>query len=137
MNKVYILGPIHIFGENHISFYKKLVALTRKYFNEVLCTYPDFWDFKGSPREFYDMTVKKITDADLFIAEVSNPSHGVGMELQMATENKIPIIAVAKKEVELSSMVLGLPNIIKIIHYNSIEDLTKSIKKELTNLKVK
>ena len=51
----------------------------------------------------------------MFIAEVSSPSHGVGMELQMAYDNKIPIIALVKEDAVISMMITGLPNLKKVI----------------------
>lgn len=129
MSKVYILGPIHLFGKSYIPVYKNLVSLCSKYFDKVLCTYPDFWNFKGTPKEFYKITVKKISNCDLFIAEVTSPSTGVGMELQMAVENKIPVIGLVKEGNKVSSMVLGLPTLKKLIKYRNQKDLTNKLEK--------
>ena len=131
MTKVYVFGPIHLFGRAYLPMYKKLVPLCRNYFDNVIATYPDFWSFKGTPKEFYKITVKKITDCDLFIAEVTSPSLGAGMELQMAVENKIPVIALAKEGVKISSMVLGLPTLQLVIRYKNEKDLLKKLDKVL------
>jgi hypothetical protein len=53
------------------------------------------------------------------------------MELQMAVEKSIPVIAVAKEGVEISTMVTGLPNLIKVVRYTSIQDSIKNLEKEL------
>lgn len=131
MNKVYVLGPIHLFGKSYIPVYKELSAVCRKHFDKVLCTYPDFWNFKGTPAQFYKITRRKITDCDLFIAEVTSPSTGVGMELQMAVENKIPVMALVKHGHKASSMVLGLPVLTKVIEYKTVRDLTLALDKAL------
>jgi hypothetical protein len=129
--KAYVFGPIHLFGQDYLPVYKKLNKLSAKYFNKVIGTYPDFWNSKETPRQFYNRTYKVITKCNLFIGEVSSPSHGVGMEFQMAFEHKIPIIAIAKQKAPVSSMILGMPNLIKIIRYKDTGDLVKKLEKEL------
>ena len=99
--------------------------LSKKYFDTVVGTYPDFWDSKESPSVFYTRTVETIKDCDLFVAEVSSPSHGVGMELQMAQEHNIPVIALVKDDIDISksTMVSGLPVLRKVISYSNVADL--------------
>jgi hypothetical protein len=131
MPKVYVFGPIHLFGESYLPVYKKLMVLCKKHFDKAVGTYPDFWNSKEAPREFYDRTCRTIADCDLFIGEVSSPSHGVGMEFQMAAERNIPIIAIAKKGVAVSPMILGVPALKKMIYYKDVPDLLKKIGKEI------
>lgn len=131
MSKVYVFGPIHLFGKDYLPFYKAVMKLCKKFFDQAIGTYPDFWNSKETPKNFYNRTYETITDCDLFIAEVSSPSIGVGMELQMAVEKSIPIIAVAKEGIEISTMVTGLPNLFKVIRYTSIQDCIKKLEKEL------
>ena len=107
------------------------MKISEKFFGKVIGTYPDFWNSKESPKEFYDRTIKTITKCDLFIGEVSNPSHGVGMEFQMAYEHKIPIIALAKEGVNISIMIKGIPNLRKLIHYKDVSELAEKLEKEL------
>lgn len=135
MKSVYVFGPIYISGNDYFPIYKKLNKLCEKYFDRVIGTYPDFWDTKESPREFWDRTYDVITECDLFIAECSTPSHGVGMELQMGQEHNIPIIALVRddiKDFDKSLMVLGLPNLRKVLRYTNYEDLAKKLEAELT-----
>jgi len=111
------------------------MEICKNYFDKVIGTYPDFWDSKESPREFYDRTIETITKCDLFIGEVSSPSHGVGMEFQMAYDNKIPIIALAKEGADVSIMILGIPNLRKVIYYKDVDDLVNKLDHELKNSK--
>lgn len=127
---VYIFGPIYLFGDDYLPIYKELNRLASKYFEKVIGTYPDFWDSKESPQDFYKRTYETITKCDLFVAEVSSPSHGVGMELQMAKEYNIPIIAIAKGNISKSTMVLGLPNLKKMIAYKDLKDLKEKLEVE-------
>ena len=129
---VYIFGPIHLFGSDYLPVYKRLTKMCKKHFKKVICTYPDFWNSKETPRQFYDRTYKTITKCDLFIAEVSSPSHGVGMELQMAAEHKIPLIALVKEGQKISTMIDGLSVLKKIIYYENFNDLEKKLEKEIS-----
>lgn len=139
MKKVYVFGPIYLFGENYLTVYKQLNKLCAKYFDTVIGTYPDFWNSKEAPKEFYHRTIKTITDCDLFIAELSSPSHGVGMELQMAQEHSIPVIGLVKSEIDISksTMVLGLPVLKKIIQYKDSKDLLEKVEAEIMSFKNK
>ncbi|MEI6266272.1 MAG: hypothetical protein WCP14_00035 [bacterium] len=135
MKSVYVFGPIYISGQDYLQVYKDINKLCEKYFDKVIGTYPDFWDSKETPREFWDRTYDTITKCDLFIAECSSPSHGVGMELQMGKEHNIPAIVLVKEEVEnfdKSTMVLGLPNLKTVIRYKDIPDLFQKLEKELS-----
>ena len=128
---VYVFGPIHMFGSDYLSVYKNLMQVCKKHFKKVIGTYPDFWNSKETPQQFYKRTYKTITKCDLFIAEVSSPSHGVGMELQMAVEHKIPVITIIKEGVKISSMVTGLPVLKKVMYYDDFEDLSKKLETEI------
>lgn len=134
MKTAYVFGPIHLFGHDYLSVYKHLMKLCEKYFDKVIGTYPDFWDSKESPREFYDRTYRVITQCDLFIGEVSSPSMGVGMEFQMAQEKNIPCIALCKKGVELSTMIVGIPCTKKVVYYENLADLSEQLEEILKEL---
>ena len=127
MKSVYIFGPIHLYGEDYLPTYKHLNELCQKYFDKVIGTYPDFWDSKEEPKEFYKRTYETITKCDLFIGEVTTPSMGVGMEFQMAQEHNIPCIALCKKGVEPSVMITGIPATKKVIYYESLKDLSEQL----------
>lgn len=129
---VYIFGPIYLFGSDYLPVYKELIELAKKYFEKVVSTYPDFWDSKEEPQDFYKRTYEVITKCNLFVAEVSSPSHGVGMELQMAKEHNIPVIIIVKEgtDISKSTMVLGLPNLHKVITYKNLDDLKKKLETE-------
>jgi len=134
MRSVYVFGPIYISGNDYLQVYKDINKLCEKYFEKVIGTYPDFWESKETPREFWDRTYETIKSCDLFIAECSSPSHGVGMELQMGQENNIPVIVLVKEESEKfkgSKMVLGLPNLKTVIYYKDLPDLFLKLEKEL------
>lgn len=134
MTSVYVFGPIYISGIDYLETYKKINSICEKYFDKVLGTYPDFWNTNENAREFWDRTYSSITGCNLFIAECSTPSHGVGMEMQMGQEHNIPLIVVAKADIknfEKSLMVMGLPNLKCVIRYKDFEDLYAQLNKVL------
>lgn len=136
MTKAYVFGAIHLFGEDYLPVYKHLMKLCEDFFDEVIGTWPDFWNSQESPREFYERTVQTITDCDLFIGEVSAPSMGVGMEFQMAQDHNIPCIALCKKGVEPSIMITGIPCTKKVIYYEDLNDLSEQLVAALKELNV-
>ncbi len=131
MKTAYVFGPINLFGQDYLPVYKHVMNLCEKYFDAVIGTYPDFWDSKEAPGEFYDRTYKTITKCDLFIGEVSSPSMGVGMEFQMAQEHNIPCIALCKKGVKPSTMIMGIPCIKKVIFYKDLNDLSEQLQEAI------
>lgn len=135
MQSVYIFGPIYLFGEDYLPVYKRLTALCKNYFDEVICTFPDFWNSNESPQEFYTRTYDTIKNCDLFIGEVSSPSMGVGMEFQIAQEHNIPCIAIAKNGTTISSMIEGIPCTKRIIYYKDFEDVTRLIELAINDFK--
>lgn len=135
MASVYVFGPIHLFGQDYLPVYKHLMKLCSKHFSKVIGTYPDFWESKEKPREFYKRTYDTITKCDLFIGEVSSPSMGVGMEFQMAQEHGIPCIALCKKDVKPSIMIPGIPCTKEIIYYENLDDLSEKLEKTILKYK--
>lgn len=131
---VYIFGPIHIYGDDFLPVYKELSSVCDKRFKKVIGTYPDFWDTDEDPDEFYKRTIREITDVDVFVAEVTTPSHGVGMELQMAYNNDIPVIALAKSEEDISSMVVGNPAVVELVRYDDPEELYDTVPEKIISV---
>ena len=103
---------------------------------------------------------KMVEEADLIIAEASFASIGLGIELQIAEMKNIPIILIHRQieslKVEpikyenpdhnmhslqigkgyVSLMALGLPNILKLIPYQNIEECIKEIQIEIDKVKI-
>jgi nucleoside 2-deoxyribosyltransferase len=59
-------------------------------------------------RTLYNMDIKAVESADLIIAEVSYPSHGVGMEVMHAVHVGKPILAIALEGKIVSRMLRGI-----------------------------
>lgn len=76
-----------------------------------------------------------IKKSKLIVAEVSNPSTGTGVEIGFALLYKKPIICLAKKGADISSMVLGPVNsgLIDLIRYESLDEGLEKLKLLIEN----
>jgi nucleoside 2-deoxyribosyltransferase len=84
-------------------------------------------------KEIHDRDWKWIESADVIIAEVSNPSLGVGYEIGRAVENNKKILCLFKQGTKkLSAMIRGCDNILTE-DYTDIEEALKKIDRFLMN----
>lgn len=60
-----------------------------------------------SPREVYERDIAWVKEADVLIAEVSTPSHGVGYEIALALTLSKPVLCVYRQNVRVSKMITG------------------------------
>lgn len=117
------MGPKQLASDETIPFYKEIVAFTKKYFEDVVCTYPDFWESDRTPKRHYDFMKKVVGECKLLVAEITTPATGLGVELEMAVEYDIPVIGLLKKGSRASSLAAGLPMMKTIIEYGSMDEL--------------
>jgi nucleoside 2-deoxyribosyltransferase len=59
------------------------------------------------PNEVYRRDIEWIEHCDIFIAEVSTPSHGVGYEIAYALGLGKPVLCCYKRDTVVSKMILG------------------------------
>jgi hypothetical protein len=81
MSQISIFGPIHLYGKDYLPVYKELNSVAEDYFDDVKGTYPEFWETEESPKQFYERSIETVENTDLLVAEVTEPSHGLGMEM--------------------------------------------------------
>lgn len=55
----------------------------------------------------YQRDMKWIDEADVVVAEVSTPSHGVGYEIAYAVTKNKPVLCLAREGVKVSKMITG------------------------------
>jgi len=71
----------------------------------------------------YEWYEKLISKSQIFIAEVTYPSTGVGIELNIASNLNKPIYLMVDttitNENEISRMIIGIPNFVKILKYKN------------------
>lgn len=119
---------------------------------------PQLADKKKKADLCYQWDRDLVLASDIIIAEVSFPSLGLGIELQISENNSIPIIMIHKdflvnhskpisyvnpddKEHELqigngkiSLMALGLPNIHSVYYYNDVDKVLPKIIRDILNV---
>jgi hypothetical protein len=88
-----------------------------------------------SPQAVWKRDTDWVRSADAFIAEVSQPSLGVGYEIALAESLKKPILVLFYKKStrRFSPMVQGNPGL-KIVEYSEKTEAKKAIKKFIKNL---
>ncbi|TFG32232.1 hypothetical protein EU528_03985 [Candidatus Thorarchaeota archaeon] len=80
------------------------------------------------PLVIYKRDVENVMKSDLVIAEITNPSLGVGMEIMLSIESMKPLLLFYNGDVEqLSKMVRGAPGKVLFI-YDSLEDVDRILR---------
>jgi len=131
---VYAAGPIQSVN-NRTQTLKQLVSICKSLGLKVGS---GLWnaDLKAENREnlVYEGDCELIDASDAVIAEISRPSLGIGYEIGRAIHyNKIPVLAVARKDAKnISSMILGNRNI-TVKRYRNLKELRKIIKEWIQN----
>lgn len=77
---------------------------------------------KNNPREFYKTL-------DLFVAEVSKPATGLGIELGWAFDDGVRIVGFYKKGEQPSGSVYAVTS--EILEYGTAEELVKLVKEKV------
>ena len=123
--KIYFAGSIRG-GRNKAEDYKKIADYIEEY-AEILDKHvvdPNL-NSKGESKkanEIYERDINWIKQCDILIAEVTNPSLGVGYEIAYAEKLGKKIICLCEKNTNLSAMINGNPNL-DVISYLSVCEL--------------
>ncbi len=132
MHKLKIYYSVNIISDIEDSFLKQIKDELLPQFGEIIP-----WFGTGpvdDMRTLYNYDKKSVESADIIVAEVSYPSHGVGMEIMHAIHIGKPIIAIAQEDKKVSRMVLGIDyNKFTCIRYTDLEDLKQQLKKAITS----
>ncbi|RLI62191.1 MAG: hypothetical protein DRO93_01970 [Candidatus Thorarchaeota archaeon] len=122
MVQAYLSGPIIHDDLRRDEFYHVVVDTLEK--NGVTVFAPQFLP-KASPREIYLRDVREVRVSDFLVAEVSNPSLGVGMEIMLAIELVIPVLLFRHTQSKpLSHMVRGADGKV-LFEYETMDDVRR------------
>jgi nucleoside 2-deoxyribosyltransferase len=89
----------------------------------------------GTGREQFDWDTNCVKSSDLVVADVSYPSTGLGIELGVAFENKIPVLLLASNNAKIASMLQGHPTAVReMVRYERIEDMVGLVDEEMSKL---
>jgi len=109
--KIYFGGSI-AGGRKYLEIYQKIVAYLKSEGHRVLTEHvvqPDVLELetKFTPKQLYTRDIEWIKECDCLIAEVSNPSLGVGYEICYALRIDKPVLCLYRKGIFLTRMLLG------------------------------
>lgn len=123
--KIYFAGSIRG-GRDKANDYKLIVDFLEKYGvvldKHVANTKLTSKGEETSVEEIYERDIAWISECDLVIAEVTNPSLGVGYEIAYAEKINKKIVCIVEEGTNLSAMIKGNKNII-LNTYKSINEL--------------
>lgn len=139
--KIYFAGSIDG-GREDAEIYASLIDFLGNY-GEVLSTQvgdPDIIEKEAArrkedptyDRQIYDFCTSRVEEAAVMIADVSTRSHGVGIELGLASRNLASILCIYHKKPgeRLSSMIRGGDQF-EVREYETIEEAKFHIKEHL------
>lgn len=135
MPKVYFACSVR--GGGDTSLYLSIIEAIKKAGGEVLSEVfvHDAINYGGSPlpvEEIYKRDTEMIHEADVMIAEVTNPSLGVGYELAYAEKLDKPILCLFNRgsDKSLSAMVAG--NNYNVLKYTDPSEITEAVSEFMT-----
>ena len=89
--------------------------------------------FTLTPPEVFFRDAKGVRESDILVAEISVPSHGVGMEIMLAHLRQKKIICLFQNSSPVSRMVQGIPEV-TLVEYAGENELVEKLKKELNSI---
>ena len=109
--KIYFGGSI-AGGRTYLEIYQQIVKYLKASGHLVLTEHvvqPDVLDLEKefTPGEVYTRDIQWLHQCDCLVAEVSNPSLGVGYEICCALRIKKPVLCLYRSGIFLSRMLLG------------------------------
>ena len=139
MKKVYFACSISG-GRDHAHVYEDIVQLLKDCGLDVLSEMFAKKSLKAhigptpnfTPRQTWTRDISMLKEADLIIAEVTQPSLGVGYQIGTVEGLNKPILVLFFKGSgrRLSPMIAGNPKV-TVIEYNDVEDIRQPLKKWL------
>ena len=88
----------------------------------------------GTPSEIFERDYNQLKSCDIIIAEISERSHGVGMEIGMSFCLGLKRILLIQKGSSVTKFAQGMPDT-NIIEYIDIEDLKDKLSSSLELIK--
>jgi nucleoside 2-deoxyribosyltransferase len=92
------------------------------------------FEIGGDPIEIFNRDYEQLKSCDLIIADVSETSHGVGIEIGMSYCLDLKRILLLEKGEYVTKLAQGMPNTI-IIEYENLDDLRNKLSSALDGIK--
>ncbi len=128
---IYFCGAI-AGGRDHLPTYVKIVEHLRSRGHKVLTDHivlPNVLDLEDhlTAEEIYERDMAWLRSADVVIAEVSQPSLGVGYEIASALQIGKPVLALYGKALRISAMIKGNRHPLLTLHPYDGADLYTAV----------
>ena len=136
MKKTYFAGSIRG-GREDVELYQQIIQMLQQYAT-VLTEHigndslDSFGESQLDDTKIHNRDMNWLLESDMIVAEVTNPSLGVGYEIGKAVENNKKVICLYRKQKgkRLSAMISGCEKV-EVIEYENVEELEE----KLDNLK--
>src|SRR5436190_11035358 len=79
------------------------------------------------PRAVYDIDRAHVTGSRVVVAYAGIPSFGVGIEVELAREHRIPVILVVERDRTVSRLLLGNPAVVEVVRFSDLEGLRRTL----------
>ena len=132
MVRAYLSAPIIDIEKREDNFCKAVIDILEEKGIEVFA--PQFMP-DSKPHDVYKRDTTQIRMCDFLIAEISNASLGVGMEIMLAIELMKPILLFNKKGTPTISLMVRGADGKAMFEYEKLEDVEKKLQEiNLLNL---
>ena len=125
--KIYFAGAITKASEEDVQMYAQIIKhLNTK--GEVLTEHVGDAEnsmYGNSAEEIRSRDLEWLDSCHVVVAEVTRPSHGVGMELERSKDKKVLCLHMCSEK-EVSNMIKGVSNIV-CVKYSDLEEAKKAI----------
>lgn len=130
MSKVYLSVPI--IAKRDLNKARVLSKTIEDIGHEIVSKWVTETDpgYAIKPKEVFERDVKGVKECDILVAEISEPSHGVGMEIMLAYMKGKKIICLFRKGAVISNMIRGLPEAL-LIEYTSEKEIVEKLEEFL------
>jgi hypothetical protein len=129
--KVYLSVPIILNRDlNCTVFLRKTIEGTG---NKVVSKWVSEPDpgYSIAPQQVFERDTAGVRESDYLVADISVPSHGVGLEIMLAYIEGKKIILLLKKGAIVSRMIRGIPGAV-FVEYSSDNEIVDALKSMLT-----
>ena len=134
--KIYFSGSIRG-GRDDVHIYQEIISYLKQ-FGKVLTEHigddslKSTGEIKKDNKAIHDRDLELLQKSDIVVAEVTNPSLGVGYEIAKAIDYQKKIFCIYRKvgNKEISAMILGSNDLI-CIEYKNLESLKACLKSHL------
>lgn len=126
--KAYITCPVTI-TKDRIGLLPEIEKISKENGLETFV-----FQIGGEPAEVFERDYNQLKSCDILIAEVSEASHGVGIEIGLSFSLNLRRILLHEKGTKITLLAQGIPDT-EVIEYENLEDLKEKLSSALDRIK--